>query len=355
MSIGYVAVQWNRHKRIYDGIVVGSIILYLGMFVFVGKLLYRGAHAISDEVMALRALGSCAFLMLTFVLCIGPLARIDRRFLPVLYNRRHLGVATFVVAFLHGLLATGYYHGFGRINPLLSLIATNTNFTSLRAFPFQLLGAGALFILFLMAATSHDFWNRNLSARTWKWLHMMVYPAYGLVVLHVTLGALQTQRSWWLGSAVLLGVGAVALLHRLSDRKGAGVDRGRPSVERDDATWLDAGTVEEIEEGRGRAVCAPGGERIAVFRNAGSVSAIANVCAHQGGPLAEGKIIDGCVTCPWHGWTYRPEDGQAPPPFTEKIPTHRVRLEGRRILVDLRPLPPGTAVPPARFEGSIDA
>jgi hypothetical protein len=42
--------------------------------------------------------------------------------------------------------------------------------------------------------------------------------------------------------------------------------------------------------------------------------------------LGEGKIIDGCVTCPWHGWQYRPEDGCSPPPFTEVVPTYRVRL-----------------------------
>ena len=27
------------------------------------------------------------------------------------------------------------------------------------------------------------------------------------------------------------------------------------------------------------------------------------------GPLGEGKIVDGCITCPWHGFQYRPQDG----------------------------------------------
>jgi phenylpropionate dioxygenase-like ring-hydroxylating dioxygenase large terminal subunit len=79
-------------------------------------------------------------------------------------------------------------------------------------------------------------------------------------------------------------------------------------------------------------------------------SRVAFVCAHQRGPLGEGEIIDGCITCPWHGWEYRPRDGQAPPPFTEKIATYRVRVEHRRILLDPEPLPPGTAVEPARFK-----
>lgn len=43
---------------------------------------------------------------------------------------------------------------------------------------------------------------------------------------------------------------------------------------------------------------------IAVFRHNGHWYAIDAMCAHQGGPLAEGVVKDGCVTCPWHGWQY---------------------------------------------------
>ena len=87
---------------------------------------------------------------------------------------------------------------------------------------------------------------------------------------------------------------------------------------------------------------APGGERIAVFRDGGQIGALTNLCAHQNGPLGEGRIIDGCVTCPWHGYQYRLEDGCAPPPFTEKLATYRVRVRNGVVEVDPRPLPPGT-------------
>ena len=53
------------------------------------------------------------------------------------------------------------------------------------------------------------------------------------------------------------------------------------------------------------------GERVAVFRHEGRLSAISNACANQNGPLGEGKIIDCMVTCPWHGFQYRVEDGCA--------------------------------------------
>ena len=54
------------------------------------------------------AFGSCAFVMLTVILSIGPLARLDRRFLPLLYNRRHFGVLTFVIAFVLPCLMPGF-------------------------------------------------------------------------------------------------------------------------------------------------------------------------------------------------------------------------------------------------------
>ena len=62
-------------------------------------------------------------------------------------------------------------------------------------------------ILFLMAATSHDFWLANLSAPVWKALHMLVYVAYALLMLHVTFGVLQGE-----GSPVYVGAMALGLV-----------------------------------------------------------------------------------------------------------------------------------------------
>ena len=99
--------------------------------------------------------------------------------------------------------------------------------------------------------------------------------------------------------------------------------------------------VDEIAEKRAHIACLSG-ERVAVFRYDGKISAVSNVCRHQNGPLGEGRIIDGCITCPWHGFQYEPANGSSPPPFTEKVPTFRVRVEGDRVLVHPRPNPAGT-------------
>ncbi|MBX3404137.1 MAG: ferric reductase-like transmembrane domain-containing protein [Phycisphaeraceae bacterium] len=355
MSIGYRAVQWSRSKRVYDLIAAGAAASFIVVFIAVGKAAWRGEHAVSDEVLFLRATGACALALLHVVLCIGPLARFDSRFLPVLFNRRHLGVLTFLVALAHGVVAIGYYHGFGSANPLLSLLTSNTNFGSLGAFPFQLLGAGGLLILFLLAATSHDFWLKNLSARVWKSLHMLVYAAYAMLVGHVALGAMQTDRGVLLPALVIGGAAIVCGLHIAAGLRESARDRADARVRGDDGEeWFDVGPAMEIPLDRARTVCTPRGDRIAVFRHDGGVSAVTNRCAHQGGPLGEGAVIDGCITCPWHGWQYRAHDGCAPPPFAEKIATYQVRIVAGRAHVSSRALPPGSPVPPARIEEHAD-
>lgn len=352
MSVRYAPVKWNRNKRVYDLVVGGGVAAYLAVFLAVGRLAWAGDEAISVPVLLMRALGTCAFLMLHVVLCVGPLARLDRRFLPLVYNRRHLGVATFLVGLGHAALAVGYYHGFGAVNPLLSLL------TLPGPLPFEWLGLAAFVVLFVMAATSHDFWQKTLSASGWKWLHMLVYPAYALLVLHVLFGALRSEPN--LLYPVTLGVGfvTVAGLHLAvglrERRRDELVGLAGPARFPLTVAWADVCSVDEIPEGRAKVVCLPGRERVAVFKYAGRVSAVTNVCAHQRGPLGEGKVVDGCISCPWHGWEYRPRDGCSPPPFQEKIATYRVRVDGRRVLIDPDPLPPGTPVEPAIVEERRD-
>ncbi|MBI1369835.1 MAG: Rieske 2Fe-2S domain-containing protein [Planctomycetes bacterium] len=350
MSTSYRPVQWSPYKQRYDLVVAGGIGVYLIVFIIAGKVALGGDHAVSDPILLLRALGTCAFGLLTLILCIGPLCRLDRRFLPLLYNRRHLGVATCAVATLHVLLVLVWYHGFGIVDPIKSLITGNRAYTSASAFPFEILGVFAFFILFAMAATSHDFWLKNLSPRWWKSLHMLVYIAWALLVMHIAVGAMQSERSVAYPAMLIVSVVLVAGLHVTAGRREVKRDRSG-SVAMDTTEWVDACAVDDVREGRGKAVCIPGRGRIAVFRHQGRFSAMSNVCVHQGGPLGEGRIIDGCVTCPWHGYQYQPHNGQSPPPFTEKVPTYRLRIETGRVLIDPRPLAPGTPVEPV----SVDA
>ncbi|MFG0283538.1 MAG: Rieske 2Fe-2S domain-containing protein [Phycisphaerales bacterium JB039] len=346
MSARYTWVQWNRHKRIYDAVAAAGVALYLLVFIGAGSALYSGDHALSAPILLMRALGTCAIILLHIVLAIGPLHRLDDRFAPLLYNRRHLGVMTFCVALAHGGLAVLFYGAFGRANPLLAVLGGYDFTGPIWSWPFEIFGFGALVILFLMAATSHDFWLKNLSPRWWKWLHMSVYIAYGLLVIHVSLGALQSERSLLYPLLMLAGAVMLMALHIGAGLKEARRDAGALDLNNE---WIDACAIDDIPEDRAAVICLKGRQRVAIFRHNGAISAISNVCAHQGGPLGEGKIIDGCVTCPWHGYQYLPHNGQSPPPYTEKIPTYEVRLRGRRILLNPEPRAPGTPVEPARF------
>lgn len=346
MSVQYSAIGWNRQKKLYDTVLASLLVLYLGLFVGVGA--WRNPTA-TVETLLIRAFGTGAFLLLNVVLCIGPLARLDRRFLPLLYNRRHLGVTTFALGLAHGAFALFQFHALGNANPLVSLFISNPRYGSVADFPFQALGFLALMILFLMAATSHDFWLRNLSAPVWKRLHMLVYVAYALLVAHVVLGALQSETSPLLASALTAGVATVVSLHLAAAFREKQIDQARLQI-------LDEGFVEVCNVDRIPENCATivalSGERVAVFRYDGNISAISNVCQHQNGPLGEGRIIDGCVTCPWHGYQYRPASGTAPEPFQERIPTFRVKLMEGSVFVHPRPNPPGTYVTPAKIEST---
>jgi sulfoxide reductase heme-binding subunit YedZ len=332
MSVTYAAVGWNRAKRLYDATIAAGLFAYLALFVGVGMLAHPDA---TIETLLIRALATAAFLMLHVILSIGPLCRLRPALLPLLYNRRHLGVTMFLVASAHATFALVQFHAFGNVSPLVSLLTSGTGF--------QTFGLGALVILFFMAATSHDFWLANLSAPVWKALHMGVYAAYALLVLHVALGALHSEIHPLLAVATAAGMAWLLTVHVLAGYRERASDRD--FVPAPDG-WIDAGSVSDIPEGRARVVCA--GERIAVFRYDGKISAVSNVCRHQAGPLGEGRVVDGCITCPWHGYQYLPESGRSPAPFTEKVPTYDVRVSGGRVYVDPNAHPPGTPVEPAR-------
>ncbi|MFK7885326.1 MAG: Rieske 2Fe-2S domain-containing protein [Gammaproteobacteria bacterium] len=340
MSHDYQAVGWNRQKKIYDlTILVGLIVFFAAWFA-----LHFVLHPeVTAEALIIRGFAVAAFFLLHVILSIGPLCRIDSRFLPLLYNRRHLGVTMFLLAAVHGVFSLIQFHALGDVNPLVSLLTSNGNVSDISEFPFQPFGFAALLILFLMAATSHDFWLANLSAPVWKALHMCVYVAYVLLLAHVAFGILQSETDASLGAIVALGAIWVIGLHLFA----ATVEtrRDKQLVGELSGDWVDAGPAQNIPNGRARVVQVAG-ERVAIFHYDGLVSAVSAVCQHQNGPLGEGCVIDGLITCPWHGYQYDPRTGRSPAPFNERIPTFALRLVDNRLQVNAQPQPAGTDIEP---------
>jgi nitrite reductase/ring-hydroxylating ferredoxin subunit len=250
----------------------------------------------------------------------------------------------FLIALAHGVFSVVQFHSQGNVSPLRSLLTSNPRFDSLSQFPFELLGLVALLILFLMAATSHDFWLHNLSAPVWKSIHMLVYAAYALLVSHVVLGAVQTPGNGVLAAFLGIGIILLSTLHLAAAWKERRIDRMKTRAAADG--FVEVCKVDRIPDQRARIVSV-NGERIAVFRYDRKVSAVSNVCRHQNGPLGEGRIIDGCITCPWHGFQYSPENGASPPPFTDKVATFQTRIVGDLVLVHPCAHAPGTRLEPS--------
>lgn len=76
------------------------------------------------------------------------------------------------------------------------------------------------------------------------------------------------------------------------------------------------------------------GEPVAVFNIAGKYFAIADVCSHDDGPVAEGEIVETEIECPRHGARFDLETGKARTlPAVVDIPAYPVKVEAGEILV----------------------
>lgn len=348
MSVKYTPVQWNWSKKVYDAIMLIGVALFLWVFIYVAPQALNHERPVNPPIANARAYGACAFVMLTIILCIGPLARLDRRFLALLYNRRHFGIMTAAVALTHAWFVLGWYFAFYQgATRWETVLFANTSYGQALGFPFEAFGIFALICLLILAATSHDFWLKFLTPPVWKGIHFLIYPAYAAVVSHVALGAFQSRENATMATIFVIGAALVVALHSAAAWKET--RKGDPSAEGTD--WVAVCHADEIAEGRAKIAILPSGDRVAVFRHENQLSAIANACAHQNGPLGEGRILDCLVTCPWHGFQYDVRTGRSPAPFTETVPTYRLRVDEGQVFVDPNANPPGTPVDPIPAPG----
>src|SRR5262245_56872688 len=264
MSVGFKAVQWSREKYVYDGILIAAVALYILAFIGISYRIEppKGLPAAID--VRIRAFGTCAFLMLTIILSIGPLARLNPWFRQLLFNRPHFAVLTFIVALAHAWFMIEWYEAQGNLPNLLNELTTWSDYGKFIGFPFKVIGFAALLVMFLLAATSHDFWLSFLSPPIWKWLHMAIYVAYGLVVLHVALGIMQYDHNPLIPLMLAVSFALVTALHLIAGWRERATDRGTQPVS---DGWIAAAAPGAIPDKGAVIVAAPGGERIAVFRD----------------------------------------------------------------------------------------
>jgi nitrite reductase/ring-hydroxylating ferredoxin subunit/uncharacterized membrane protein len=79
------------------------------------------------------------------------------------------------------------------------------------------------------------------------------------------------------------------------------------------------------------------GNDVLLLKTPTTLYALANRCAHMGGPLDEGKIDGNSVICPWHGSRFCLQDGHVEDgPATTNQPAFDVKIEGGNVLIRAR-------------------
>jgi nitrite reductase/ring-hydroxylating ferredoxin subunit/uncharacterized membrane protein len=100
--------------------------------------------------------------------------------------------------------------------------------------------------------------------------------------------------------------------------------------------WTPVLAESELPDGAHRKVDA-GKVSLLLYRSGSGILALDSVCSHMGGPLEEGTIADGCVTCPWHGSTFRLGDGHiVRGPATTPQPSYEARVNAGQVEVRRR-------------------
>lgn len=101
------------------------------------------------------------------------------------------------------------------------------------------------------------------------------------------------------------------------------------------STWTRVGELSDIPP-RGARRIEVADMTIAVFRTADDqVYALEDRCPHKQGPLSQGIVHDGCVTCPLHNWVISLRTGKAQGADEGSSQTFPVKLENDQVLLDL--------------------
>jgi nitrite reductase/ring-hydroxylating ferredoxin subunit len=133
----------------------------------------------------------------------------------------------------------------------------------------------------------------------------------------------------------LAGMGAVSaggwLGGHLSYAEGVGVDN--TVFEDYPGDWTAVVAESELAEGEPHRAELDG-VPVVVVRSGGELYALADRCSHRGGPLSDGEVSDGCITCPWHGSRFRLQDGSVERgPAAYPQPALDVRVSGGMVEV----------------------
>ena len=90
--------------------------------------------------------------------------------------------------------------------------------------------------------------------------------------------------------------------------------------------YVSVAKTSDIRPGRGKAFTFKG-RRIAVFNDNGDFCALSNTCAHAMGSLGRGRVRNGVVSCPVHGYAYDTKTGACLTDARLRVDTYEVTVE----------------------------
>ncbi|BCJ31701.1 Rieske 2Fe-2S domain-containing protein [Actinocatenispora sera] len=126
--------------------------------------------------------------------------------------------------------------------------------------------------------------------------------AVGLYAASLVARLRGNRRRGKLLAAVAYGAAGTAAFvgGHLAYRQAAGVNHAAAVDALAPSEWTSVALLTDLPEGR--PVAAQAGQlAVVLYRDGSQVHALADRCAHLAGPLHEGTVSDGAVTCPWHG------------------------------------------------------
>ncbi|MGI5240821.1 Rieske 2Fe-2S domain-containing protein [Dactylosporangium sp. CA-139066] len=121
----------------------------------------------------------------------------------------------------------------------------------------------------------------------------------------------------------------------LAYSEGAGVSHATTALPQVPVGWHEVAAVDTIPDGQAyrRTI---GETPVMVYRDQDRFTVLIARCAHQGGPLPDGRMVDvdgdQCIECPWHGSVFRLRDGKAMHgPAASDQPRLRTRVRDGRL------------------------
>lgn len=158
--------------------------------------------------------------------------------------------------------------------------------------------------------------------------------AVGFYALSLATANPRAGRGLRLAGLLTAGTGA-ALGGRISFRQAGGANHAEPVPHLVDPGWHEIADLSELTEGE-PARRMLGEVPLVLVRRGATVHVLADRCSHLSGPLSDGEVHDGCITCPWHGSTFDLADGSvARGPATAPQPAFRTEVRAGKVRVCL--------------------